>query len=256
MSKLSPNPDNYMLGKGKLYIAKLDADGASLGEADCGNVTAVSVTATVDKLDHFSSQSGVKQKDKTVITQVASTFKFTGDEITIENLCLFLLGTSGRMTQIAGTVASETFTARHDKWVKLNYRNVSSVVITGKTVDTDFEVDAVRGRIKILSTGTIADSSSVTVAYSHGAIDYPNVAALKEYDQTVFVRFVGDPAQGSKYEAEIWKVKLKPSGDLNLISDDWANMQFEGEIQQDTVGHPDNPWFNIIDITENEADES
>ena len=40
----------------------------------------------------------------------------------------------------------------------------------------------------------------------------------------------GDPAVGPVYEMEIWKVKIKPTGDIPWITDEWGQIEFEFEV--------------------------
>ena len=59
---LGSNPDNLLLGKGKLYFKKNTEDGF----IELGNAPSFSITSTTEKLEHFSSQSGIKTKDKSI----------------------------------------------------------------------------------------------------------------------------------------------------------------------------------------------
>lgn len=82
----SPNIANYRIGKG---IVSFKLTGGV--DRDLGNCPSFAYTPTVEKKDHFSSREGIKKKDKTVITQVGATIKFTMDEITGDNLAIFAL---------------------------------------------------------------------------------------------------------------------------------------------------------------------
>ncbi len=101
ISLTSPEVDNYYVGKGIVYI-KL-ADDADY--VDIGNVTSLEFTPAVEKLDHFSSRTGIKQKDKSVVLSLSATLKLVMEEWTARNLALTLLGDSagvqsGGVTQI------------------------------------------------------------------------------------------------------------------------------------------------------------
>ena len=92
----SPSTSNYQIGKGKVYVS-LDS-GATW--RDVGNVTALEWTPNVSTLDHYSSQAGVKTKDKTVVIESGAKLKMTMDEITADNLALMALGS--RVTESDG----------------------------------------------------------------------------------------------------------------------------------------------------------
>src|SRR4051812_34311615 len=83
----SPDTDNYFIGKG---IAKFTPTGGIL--RDLGNAPEVELTPNVDKLDHFSSRSGVKKKDRTVVVTKGMALRVVLDEITVQNLQMLLLG--------------------------------------------------------------------------------------------------------------------------------------------------------------------
>ena len=85
----SPNVNNYHIGKG---IVTFKETGSTGSPVDIGNAPSFIYTPTVTKLEHFSSREGVKVKDFTAVTQAGATIKLTLDEITADNLAMFLLG--------------------------------------------------------------------------------------------------------------------------------------------------------------------
>jgi hypothetical protein len=103
---------NYTIGKGIASFKKT-------GEAefrDLGNCPAFEFTPTAEVLDHFSSRTGVKSKDRSVAVSTEGELKITMEEFTVANLALALMGnvdedSSGRpvidilqQTQITGEV--------------------------------------------------------------------------------------------------------------------------------------------------------
>lgn len=83
----SPNTLNYFIGKG---IIKFTPSGGV--QRDLGNAPEVEMTPSIDKLDHFSSRSGVRNKDRSVVREKGMTLRVVLDEITGENLAMLLLG--------------------------------------------------------------------------------------------------------------------------------------------------------------------
>lgn len=94
----TPSTDNYTLGRGKLYFTP---DGGT--ELDLGNAPAVSVNVAINWLEHFSSRSGLKTRDKRVPLELTPALSFTLDEPVAANLNLLFLGTN-----TAGTIAAFT----------------------------------------------------------------------------------------------------------------------------------------------------
>lgn len=85
----SPSPLNYFIGKGVLSFKR---DGESVFR-DLGNAPTVEFTPELTTLDHFSSRSGVRSKDRSVVTEKSGTVRIILEEWTLENLALALLGT-------------------------------------------------------------------------------------------------------------------------------------------------------------------
>jgi hypothetical protein len=88
VSQVSPNVENYYIGKGKVFI-KLTADADWV---DIGNVPEFEYTPTLDKLDHFSARAGVRSKDKSVVREKAATIRMVMEEWTARNLSMALMG--------------------------------------------------------------------------------------------------------------------------------------------------------------------
>jgi hypothetical protein len=103
----SPNVGNLQVGKG---IVSFKKTGDSTFR-DLGNVTAMTITPTLDTLEHFSSREGVKKKDLIVILDKQAQCKITMEEFTAFNLSIMVLGTvdegamGGPTVQIFDTTA-------------------------------------------------------------------------------------------------------------------------------------------------------
>lgn len=99
----TPNTENYTLGRGRLFFDITDpATGNPTGERPLGNAPNVTLAMGTDFLEHFSSMSGFRSKDKSVVSQIAPTISFTLDEIEGENWKLAVYGSSEDITQAAG----------------------------------------------------------------------------------------------------------------------------------------------------------
>src|SRR6187397_342216 len=90
----SPNVLNYYIGKGNVYFKRS-------GDADyrhVGNVPEFEFTPDIEKLEHFSSMSGTKSKDRVVVTAKSATVRLVLDEWTAENIAIAFLGEVGANT--------------------------------------------------------------------------------------------------------------------------------------------------------------
>jgi hypothetical protein len=81
------------------------ADAAYL---DLGNAPAFTINTTLEKLEHFSSRSGLSKKDLEVITKMTMAGSFTLDEPNAENLAMFLMSAAGAEANAQGVITTET----------------------------------------------------------------------------------------------------------------------------------------------------
>ena len=98
---IAPNVTNYTLGKGILYFDIIDSSGEYAGERDLGNAASFNMSIAIEKLEHFSSRSGLKSKDATVVTQMTPSISFVLDEVNVDNFKLMFMATSSDITQSA-----------------------------------------------------------------------------------------------------------------------------------------------------------
>ena len=85
----SPNILNYSIFKGVLSIRRT-------GETNfrrVGNCPEVEWTPNIEKLEHFTAQSGIKTRDRTVVLSKSGTLRIVMEELTAENMGIALLGT-------------------------------------------------------------------------------------------------------------------------------------------------------------------
>ena len=118
------SPENYSLGRGRLYFNRKLASGLYDGERDLGNAPDFSVNVQVDWLEHFSSRSGLKSKDKRIAQQITPEFSFMLDEIVAENLSMTFLAEIKDRVQAAVASQMVTVVAKKSRFVELGKRYV------------------------------------------------------------------------------------------------------------------------------------
>lgn len=99
----SPDVSNYGILKGTI---KFTPTGGA--QRDLGNAPEVELTPEIEKLDHFSSRTGVRSKDRSVVLEKSMTLRVVLDELTAENIAMLLLGEVSEVTD--GTKHFEIFT--------------------------------------------------------------------------------------------------------------------------------------------------
>ena len=134
---IAPSVENYTLGKGRLFFNKHDTSGSLTGEKSLGNAPALTFSMAVEKLDHYSSQSGLRAKDKSVVVEVTPTLNFTLDEVNVNNLEMLFFSSSESASPTIGESLNTVLTASSTKGLyygttkrsigiyKLVYTNVS-----------------------------------------------------------------------------------------------------------------------------------
>lgn len=257
-----PQTKDYSLGRGKLYIAKLNvATGRpdASGWRDIGNVPAFTTSVDVEELLHQSSQAGLKVTDKRVVVSQTLNFSFSMDETSSQNMALFFSGDTALVTNpaVAGfTAVVLTTSAKLGRWYDIvNSAGVRAVDLTPANVtareagtpttlvlNTDYRLDTKMGRIFLLSTATgIADGETLDVALAAdtgASAQLDQVKALTKSAEQLVLKFIAEnPANNDQQvELEFHSVTLSADGDLSLIGDDWITMQVTGTAQQETLG--------------------
>jgi hypothetical protein len=99
-----------MVGKGILSIAQWT--GAVIGSyTDVGNCPRFEFELTESALEHFSSRSGTKEQDMEIVVQTGYTVNFTLDEVSVENMRMFMKGSLSGTRIIYANQNTSTFHA-------------------------------------------------------------------------------------------------------------------------------------------------
>jgi len=114
------------------------------------------------------------------------------------------------------------------------------------TLDTDYTLDLTRGRIFIKSGGAITSPETISVGYNYGKVKYSRISVSSDTMIEGELHFISDNPVGENIEILFWRVVLTPSGDFNLIGDNWETLGFDGEILIDTENHPSLPYGQIL----------
>jgi len=231
---------NHVLGRGKIYFDPFVTGTETLtGEDHLGNTPSFGITVETQKVDHYSAEEGIRNKDLSVTSQVDFNGAFVTDNIILPNVARFFLGSSATLSQAGETATSEGITVVQGRYYQLGRtaalisgkRNVSAVAITGSVEGTDFSVEATLGRLYVIPGGNIADDSTVTVTYDVAAHSRTQVISGNDllYGALRFIAFNG---VGDDTDFYMPKVSLRPNGEYALKGEDWQQMGFSLEILQ------------------------
>ena len=241
------NLGNQTLGRGKIYLSKfLPGTHTPAGFRYVGNTPSFSLNVNQSKLDHYSSDVGVRIKDKSIVLQVDMTGSLVLDDINSENLALFFFGSQSVLAQTSATGQTETFSGVVQGYAyqlgitaanPTGVRAVSNVAVTvggtAKALGTDYTLDADRGLITIVEGGGIADAANISVTYDRAAKSRKQVISGTSQIECA-IRFEAANPQGEKNDFYFPYVRLAPNGDLGLKTDEWMQLPLTAEILADT----------------------
>ena len=233
--------NQYLISRGRVYFDPYDDNEQLTGEIPLGNCPGVSITISTEKKDHFSSETGLRQKDASWLLQVDRTGKLTCDNFSPSNAALWLAGSKEKITQAATPVVGEARDVIPGRQYQLGattanplgVRNVSVVAVKSNDGTTtyeagdDYNVDLETGRVQIIEGGAIV-AGAVKFDYTPVASSFESVKSGGKAELTGALRVVSDNAAGGNRDWYLPKVTLTPSGDLSLIAegDDVVTMEF------------------------------
>lgn len=216
------------------YIARLSS-GVNVGYFGPVNTTTLKLTQPdPDKVERISYlRTSYGQALDSYNRPKPVEIEFSIDDCDPDLLSMAMLGTPATYTQTARLIgdAATDFVARHDKWAGLSHNSLTEFVIAGKTEGTDYEVDMAGGLCKVLSTGTIANGSTVSYTAAATARSGKKIDAGTDTVLQVAIRGVGVNLFNSKaMEVEVWQANISPSGAIDFISKDPISLTFKGTV--------------------------
>ena len=247
--------NNYTLGRGEVYFARRDPiTGLLGGERYIGNTPEFNLTAEEEKLEHFSSDRGIRVKDATVTLQVNYTGTISCDNIDAENIALFFLGESQDLTVAQATVTAEQVGVTgvgvekgmfYQLGASANNPSGSRGVIFPGSAGTafsltkgavelvsgvDYIVNGPLGRLEILDTSvTVEDGDILTATYTVAASTRERVISGSTAIEGE-LRYISFNPKGQQRDFFMAAATLSPNGDFPLKADEWQVIPFNVEV--------------------------
>lgn len=234
---------NYTIPKGKMYFD----DGT--GEEYLGNTPGADLSVEPTSLDHYSAESGIREKDDTALVEINRKLAIIADDISVGNWARFIIGVASTLTQAATPVADAVLGAvalgkvKKGKYYQLGVtatnktgvRSVSAVTIkvgaAVKVLNTDYTLDAALARIYIVPGGSIADNDIVLESYTPAANTRDQVISASSAATAGALRFVADNPKGVNRDIFLPSVNLKPTGTAKLKGEQAEFMQLGFDIE-------------------------
>lgn len=75
------------------------------------------------------------------------------------------------------------------------------------------------------------------------------IHGLQNADQEYGLYFVSDNPIGENQVWKMWRMTLKPAGAMQLIGEEYLEMQYTGEGLSDSANHASSPYFDVQIVT-------
>lgn len=249
---LTYSQNKYTIPRGRVFFNPINtATDEYMGELYMGNCPSLGLSIETEKAEHYSSETGLREKDASVVLEVKRTGSLTCDNMSGTNVALFLSGSTGTITQAGASVTDEVIDVIPGRYYQLGLgsstpvgaRKVSAVVVTNSAgtttyvAGTDYMLDADRGRLQILATGTIV-AGEIKVDYTKAATTWEGIRSGAAGELLGALRIVSDNATGDQRDFYMPRVSLVPSGEIPVIAEgtDFAQMTFDADVLKPANG--------------------
>jgi hypothetical protein len=168
MNVVAPNVANLTRG-GAIIMLAIAA--MAPGYLDIGNIPEFSYSTPTQFVEHKTSRSGKILMDRREPTEFAMSFKISSDEMNAANMALIFNSTAASaFSQAAGTITLTLATPVLGATYPSGDFRIDNVVVkvsgVTKTLGVDYALEADGGAIRILPTGSILHSDTITVTYT------------------------------------------------------------------------------------------
>lgn len=231
-------------GQGPAFWANRDANGDPTYFHWFGNAPEFTVGLSTDTLTHKESYTGNRTTDARIITELTASLSITVDDFKESNMELATYGVGSQITgtSVTGETVLDTAPTVGERYSLKTTGVVSSLSMTGGgsplTENTHYTVDA-SGVIVFLT----AVSGPIVAAYTRA--NARQVGVFKTSAPEVHVRLDGlntatsvTRSGNSDFErtiVDIFKTRLDPTENINLINDEFGTLVLNGSPLVDTT---------------------
>lgn len=234
------------IGAADCYIDVLTDEGAATGLELKGNCTEF-----VPKPDSERKEQTATGRDNwgqvlgsvTLPRPMTCTIRFNQMDQSLFSMAFF--GTTSALTQASGTISEAiSVVTIPDKWVEIGKYMVSALVVKDSAeaityvAGEHYEVNPRLGMIKAIAgaAGGIANGATVKITGGTFAAVAGSVTDLMTKSNVrIRVKLDGQNyADGRNFIADIYQLRLNPTSDISLVSEDFVDASFEGVLETPT----------------------
>lgn len=229
--------ESYFYGAGESAFQDVDSQDSPTGAMlYVGNADSAKVSLKVERKEKRESKTGTNSLVRSKVVQLGGEIEIVISEDNRENLELFLFGDSATRGAVTDHDDENKIPANSavGEIYRLEYQNVSGLVITDDgamdaTVSSSkYEVDRKYGKVKILQD---LGTGPFTVTYDADAANV--IPVFQHTDRPLYYRHeginIGNDVD-TAFLMEMWKIKLDPVTDLDLITDDFGKFTLKGTL--------------------------
>jgi hypothetical protein len=248
--QFTASQNNFALGRGQVFFAAFLPGTRTPGpELYFGNTPDLKINTTSETLEHFSSESGVKEVDDAATLKTTRKLSLKTDNVSPQNLALLFLGSASALTVSSVTATAEAIVASRvvkDGFFALGVTptNLSGVMnvthgsVAIKTVGgspttyvegTDYEVIYASGMVHVLPTGAIVSGVALTADYACPAYTRDAIISGSSPIEGQ-IRFISENVTGKDINYFIPYARISPNGEFALKGDTWQELDFQGDI--------------------------
>lgn len=230
-------------GQGKVLIGTRQNDGTPGILRWIGNASVFRVAQNEDTVERKESYTGNRLPNRRMTRGRGGEITITFDEFSKENMAIALLGSNTAVAASAAVTNSAFPTgAIVGDTLVMPRKNVSAVTIkdsTGApktlTAGVNYELDAFAGTIRLLDLTTGgAFVQPFKADFTPGAVNV--VGAFKLLSTEVYVRMDGiNTDDGSRVICDVFRTRLSPSRQMDLINDDFNDFEVSGSVLADLL---------------------
>jgi len=167
------NASGYVLNQGRVFIQERQFNGPATGPLKwVGDADSVSLTMSQKKDEIMDSFTGSGMIVAAPVTETTGELSINVLDMKLQNWAIATWGDDSG-PNAGGTVSGEAITMFNGEYVKLANMGVSSVVVSGATLGTDYVMDtAAHGMLRVLPGSSAAPDGSpftTTVSYTYAA---------------------------------------------------------------------------------------
>lgn len=233
---------NDFLLSGDLYLDRLTDDGQSTGWMSPCEVGKLEFEEASDIKTRTSKMRETYGQVKTSIAlKKTAKFKLTLNEITPAILAMSLLGENAVNTQVAGSVTATPITLIPGKWVDLPHRMLKahsattpiSIVLAGTSTPillTDVEINHRLGQMKYIGTA-YTTNTACEMDYFYDTFTANMISGSVKPSVKLRIKLDGrNMITGKDVIVTIDEATVTPKSPIDFMSEDWSEVQLEGEM--------------------------